>query len=400
MRGPLTIIGLIVFATISFAQTIPGFIQADRDMDGNRLLLASLPLGTMNSARLPLGENAAWIAGYFAGGSPGWIVALDDGSLIRVRIQNDVPVWNPVAPAQAGGRSQSDHDGTLTLLWDDKRDNWFPAEAGVFPEQFVGDEGPEPLLDGHIAAGRDQIVAYLSGATTSYPHGVLGDAVEARSVTILSNRPIRTVSLAPYVAEERGVLLRDLNGDGTQELITILADAQGGAFVAAFSAEGELLTRGEPIGRGFRWRHLVGAGPIGPFGEELMAVVRTPHIGGAIEYYDADLRILASVPGYSSHEIGSRSLGDAWIVNVDGDGRWEVLLPVQQRDQLEAISLSPQGPRRVWSYELNSRLSSNLGIADPATDAPAGSPGLEDTARPIAALMVGTTDGMLHVWWQ
>ena len=386
----------------------PSPIQSDRQLDGNRLLSAPLPLGSMLNQRISVDKVVIWVAGYFQGGSPGWIVQFEDGSLARVSIRNGQPVVTTLGADRSDGLP-------LSLSWSDERGEWAPNRSGSLPSALVSREAGELLPDGNIAAGRDQVVAFLTDPTESYPHGVLGDRLEAGSITILSNRPARTIVLAPHVAEERGVLLYDLTGDGSQDIITTLADRNGGAFVAAFSSAGEPVAAGPSIGRGFRWRHLIGAGPIGPSGESLLAVVRTPHIGGVLEYYDSSLSIVASAPGYSSHQIGSRSLGDAWIVDTDGDLRWEVLLPVQDRRRMEALTLGPAGVARVWSYDLGARLSSNLGMADPETDrglwsmAPVDAtttasrwqeeptPLLVPTGRP--GLLLGSADGVLHVWW-
>lgn len=377
----------------------PLFLQADRQLDGNRLITAPLPLASMQATRVPLGQPIVRAAGYVLRGEPEWVVQLADASFLRVRIENDRPVWNPIVRADADSETSRSgpSQNPLTLAWNGEIGRWLPVSPGEFPRFYLPQEGDAPLPDGHVAAGPGQLVAYLSSPTDEYAHGVLGDAIEAGSITILSNAPPRTIELAPQVAEERGVLLRDLDQDGTPEIVTVLADALEGAFLAAFSTDGRMVARGDAVGRGFRWRHLIGAGPLGPNGEELTAAVVTPHIGGSIEYHDESLSVLARLPGYSSHAYGSPGLGDAWIVNLDSDARWEILLPTQRRTRLEAVTLSRQGPRTLWRYELDARLSSNLAIADPATDhlPPAGAA----TGRG-AGLLLGTSDGMMHLWWE
>ncbi len=399
MRGVIGLIVSTIFALTSgasgvVAQNYIGVIQADRGADGNRLVRAPLPLPLMRNDRIETGRSAEWAAGYVLDGRPAWLVRLDDGSFVRVRIEGDRPVPTPieVAGIDDSTADRGEHSATLTLAWNADTRRWLPLPLGSYPAGYLDSSLPAPLPDGHISVGSDQVVAYLSHPTDRYAHGVIGDTIEAGALTILSHAPPRTVEFDGTVAEERGVLLTDLHRDGSIEIVTVLARARLGAWLAAFSLNGRLVAEGEAIGRGFRWRHLIGAGPLGPEGEELIAAVRTPHIGGELEYYNEELEVVARVPGYSSHGYGARSLGDAWIVNVDGDDRWEVVLPTQQRTRLEAVSLSQRGPDVLWHYDLDAPLSSNLAPADPRTDQGTSTGG-------GGGLLVGTRDGALHVWW-
>jgi len=243
----------------------------------------------------------------------------------------------------------------------------------------------QPLPDGQPAVTRDGDLVYLSGPTTDYPHGILGDPIEASRIVIqpADESDEVVIELSPQVAEERGVLLVDLDDDGREEIVTVLADASDGARLAAFTLEGEVLATGTPIGQGYRWRHLIGTGPLGPDGEQMIAVVRTPHIGGALEYYDSHLDVYATIPGFSSHAIGSPNLGDAVIADVDGGESWEVILPDQRRSRLSAVNLSRQGPRVVWSHDLGARVSGNVSAL---------------STPQMSAMLVPTSDGRLHIW--
>ncbi|MDQ3999518.1 MAG: hypothetical protein M3283_00640 [Actinomycetota bacterium] len=62
-----------------------------------------------------------------------------------------------------------------------------------------------------------------------------------------------------------------------------------------------------------RWRHLLAAGPFDQGGEVELAEIRMHHAGGKIEFYRPDfetgeLKIAASVSGYTTHRIYSRNL--------------------------------------------------------------------------------------------
>lgn len=76
----------------------------------------------------------------------------------------------------------------------------------------------------------------------------------------------------------------------------------------------------------------------------------TPHIGGEVEFYRLrgdQLEIVAQVPSYTSHVLGTHNLDMATAVEIDGDGRLELLLPNQARTELGwGLSGAPQTERR------------------------------------------------------
>lgn len=96
--------------------------------------------------------------------------------------------------------------------------------------------------------------------------------------------------------------------------------------------------------------------PFGLEGQSELAVVRTPHIGGVVEFYRMEgdrLNIVAEIPGYSIHTIGSRNLDNALAGDFDGDGAIELLLPDQTHTRLEAIRRTGQGAEVVWSLPMD-----------------------------------------------
>ena len=112
--------------------------------------------------------------------------------------------------------------------------------------------------------------------------------------------------------------------------------------VSVYSLDGSLLAAGPYIGEPDKWRHLLAAGPFGPNGEIELVDTLTPHLGGTIEFYRPDfesgsLDIVAKEPGYTSHRINSRNLDTARAGDLDGDGRWELLVPNDAYTELGAI---------------------------------------------------------------
>ncbi len=278
-------------------------------------------------------------------------------------------------------------------------------------ESSVGDGSAPGVLLGHIAVDPLRMVSdalpdgrpvwwgttmvVLVQPTERYGHGVLGDAVEAGGFEILdlAAEPsptvphpdvverTRVVTRAPAVIEGVAALLVDLDGDGRPEIVTTESDAEVGARLVVHDLDGALLARGEPVGRGNRWRNQLGAGPLGPDDEIELVDVETPHIGGVVQWFglqDGELRHRSGTDSYSTHRIGSRILDQGLIVDVTGDGRPEVLVPTQDQRRLVALSRTSAGVSEVAGVDLPARLSSNLAGLTTADGGVVVAVGLED----------------------
>ena len=155
----------------------------------------------------------------------------------------------------------------------------------------------------------------------------------------------------------------DINGDGQREIIVTVSDASQGAQILIFNDSGELIAQGQPIGQGYRWRHQIAVAAFGPNGETELVDVLTPHIGGVIEYFQSDgdqLVLVAQLPGYTSHVIGSRNLDMAAAGDFDGDGIVELLIPDQNLSSLALFQRTEEGVRIDWEIDLGARISTNL----------------------------------------
>ena len=136
-----------------------------------------------------------------------------------------------------------------------------------------------------------------------------------------------------------------------------------GNFVVVYTENGSQLASSSPIGQAFRWRHQLVVGPFGEHGTMELAVVRTPHIGGEIEFFrwvDDRLEIAAILDGYSSHQIGSRNLDSAVAGDFDGDGVVELVIPDQSQTALAGVQRSAECALVVWRYELVVKLTTNI----------------------------------------
>jgi hypothetical protein len=207
---------------------------------------------------------------------------------------------------------------------------------------------------------------------------------------------ISTISLPePAVIEGIAPIWKDLNGDGQREILVTESDITQGARLVLFNEAGERLAEGQPVGEGYRWRHQIAAGPLGPFGETEIVGVVTPHLGGIVEYYRWEgnaLNIVAQIPGYSSHVISSRNLDMSAIGDFDNDGNSELLVPTWDRAELigirritdNAVNTPHNGAIVVWNVAMVKRLSTNIATV----------------TQPDGSMSVGVGDeeGILRLW--
>ena len=209
----------------------------------------------------------------------------------------------------------------------------------------------DALPDGRIVVGASGRALVLTEPTNRYGHAVLGDEVEAAgfvvfdagSGTVTASRTLD----APAVFEAVVPMWADVDDDDVDEIVLTVSDPDGGARIVVYEEDGSLLAEGPPIGRGFRWRHLIAVGPFGPGGETEIAVVRTPHIGGVLEMYrlqDEGLVIVDSLAGpFGSHALRSRNLDMAVAGDFDRDGQPEIVLPGADR---RSVRRDPPWTRR------------------------------------------------------
>ena len=226
----------------------------------------------------------------------------------------------------------------------------------------------QALPDGRLLVDEQDRLLFLSEPTMRYDHGIMGDRLEAGAVTLVDSVPSAEVAKTIPIPENQVVegiapLWADLTGDGRREIIVTQSGFEEGAQIVVYEESGDHLASGPAIGLGYRWRHQIAVAPFGPNGELELVDVLTPHIGGVVEFYqleDDELRIVAQVPGYTSHIIGSRNLDMALAGDFDGDDHVEVLLPNQDRTELAGIQRTDDGAVVAWTLGLEGRLNSNL----------------------------------------
>lgn len=228
---------------------------------------------------------------------------------------------------------------------------WALAVSAAVFASVASADADDRLPDGQVAraSGDGPVEAWYGRPTERYRHGVLGDAIEGGSLVVVDSRGARHAIVLndEYVFEDITPRIADLDGDGSNEIVAIRTDLRAGAALAIYGLRDSALVElavTAPIGRPNRWLSVAAIADFRGEGRNTVAVVKTPHIGGILELYryaDGRLEIVRGpTAGYSNHRIGSRELTLAVAVDLDGDGRPELVLPDQALRRIVALDLS------------------------------------------------------------
>ncbi|MFT4921812.1 MAG: hypothetical protein ACI8XM_001019 [Haloarculaceae archaeon] len=370
---------------------------------GNRTLAGSGNLREARPMTIPH-ERPVWLVALPAPGGDGsdWVVVSADGTADRYRVADgevthvagydplpdQVPVVrqtetgvdlvrssraiSPMAPPAFADDGQTrlalGTDGDLLVTRGESTDR---VDVGGLP-------------DGRIVRVGEDRFALLGAATDRYRHGALGDDLEGGRLVVVdaTGRVQARQSVGPpAVIEAQAPLVGDLGAD-SPVLVVPVSDSADGARIAAFSPDGTRIATGPIHGSG--WRHPLAIAPLGPDGQQELAVVRKPHVEHVLELYrlDGTLSVRATLAGFRSHTYGSRQLDGALAADLDGDGAVELLVPTTPRDELAAVRRREGGVETAWTLGLGGGLRTNLtGVA------------FDDGV----AVGAGTTDGV-RVW--
>ena len=361
---------------------------------------------------IPLDGKPVWTAGIPFEDGFAWAVALEDGSLQAFQVNSSGYAHINITPLQLPSGAPLtiySQNGQLLALTAPGADASPLTSQILFntsiPEiAYIATNGDlviqkenietrlpvAALPDSRILSDGNGRLLLLSNPTDRYTHDVLGDEIEAGALTLVEIKPeprvLRTISIPKSdVIEGIYPIWADLNNDGELEIIATLSNAQDGARIVAFREDGSLLAEGPAIGTGYRWRHQLMVAPFGESGENLLAVVRTPHIGGVVEFYQLNgnkLEIVAEIPGISTHSLGSRNLFTALAGDFDNDGQVELLAPDQSHTHLAIVGVDGASiPQLDLDAELVTNLASII-IPDSGT----------------SSLAVGLSNNTLRIW--
>jgi hypothetical protein len=359
--------------------------------DGNRLAEGKGLLPYVEPLDIPLDGQPRWLLAAPLNGGSVWVAVLADGRAQAFHVVGEEVAAVDITPSELPPGMPpllKIEDGVPVLVGLPSPD----ASAATHPVVLSSSEGKLAFVDGTgdlVIQNNDGEIArlavsalpdarllmderkrllLLTDPTTRYDHGVLGDKVEAGSVTLVETEPaprvLRRLVLPPeIVVEGIAPLWADLSGDGKREIILTLSNDDQGAQVVVFDEAGVPLAGGSPVGQGYRWRHVVAVAPLGPDGELELVDVLTPHIGGVVEFYqfgDHRLDVSAELGEYGSHSLGSRNMDSAVVGDFDGDDRQEVLVPGQSRRTLAAIRHSADGAEEIWTVPVGGLMSTNV----------------------------------------
>ena len=390
---------------------------------GNRVIAGTGTFPDVTSTDLPLEGLPAWLVGTAAeiGGNvvPLWATFMDDGGFqgtfadetgalsISSLVTEYLPAGQPpvLEISEFGAVVADPVEGSSTRthgVTDANGNRLFISTAGELVLQAA--DGTElnrlavnALPDARIVlddAGRAAI--YIEATDERYVHAIMGDALEAASLLVVNTVDLSTIGRVDLPGEQvfEGLspIWADVDEDGRADLITTMSEGGAGATLQVYRANGDLLASSDPIGQSLRWRHQLAWGPFGADGENLLAEVLTPHIGGQVGFFRYDgagrLERVNRLAGYTSHVIESPNLDMAVAGDFNGDGQPELVLPNQDRNEIAGLQMDAAGEIAViWTLPLDGVLVTNLSAVT-----------LDDESL---ALAVGVVDGeaaFLRVW--
>ena len=206
-------------------------------------------------------------------------------------------------------------------------------------------------------AARHIIRAWYEDKTDRYGHNVLdGNEYATMAVCVGPTDSLGALALLRLpedrVFEDIEVRIADVNGDGTDELVVVESSTSGGAELAVYAAERDSegttaslrkIANSPPIGRRNRWLAPVGIADLNGDGQNDIAYVEKPHIGGDLRVWtmrDGELVEIARKSGFSNHRIGEDFITGG--VRDCGDGP-ELVLPNFNWSQLMVVSYGQSG---------------------------------------------------------
>jgi FG-GAP-like repeat len=221
-------------------------------------------------------------------------------------------------------------------------------------------EAPRNAVPGTRMQSAGPLSAFLSAPRSDYRHGVFGPTADAGAITITERQPLAGVSTQARavptktatiesgpeaVFEDLEPRLVDLDGDGTPEIVAVKSYLDKGSALAVIGKREDawkMLAETPPIGERHRWLAPAAIADFDGDGKPEIALVRTPHLAGVLQVWawrDGTFALKHEAAGFSNHAFGSSALDNAAAVDLDGDGRPELVIPTLDRKALAVLSL-------------------------------------------------------------
>jgi hypothetical protein len=259
-----------------------------------------------------------------------------------------------------GGLGALSKDADRLLLLDERLELRGHAEVDALPDA--------ELVVTQLRDEASYELALLTDPTMRYQHGVLGDLLEAASLSVFDAEGASLLASyalpRSFVFEQRRVTPIDLGS--VSGLLATRSSGAGGAGVVLFKLEGgtlQLAAEGPVIGLGHRWLNLFSSAGGRAYS------VRTPHIGGPLERYTVDpsraqLEVERFQLGVTNHRIGDRNL-DLGTLLPPQDVHTDLLaLPSRDLRSIHLIRCDQIGCQTETVFLLEGRLSSNLAFTE------------------------------------
>ncbi|MGB3633818.1 MAG: hypothetical protein WA982_07245, partial [Rubrobacteraceae bacterium] len=232
-----------------------------------------------------------WVVGVTLGDNTAWVVALDDGRVQAFRLNGSGPA-EPISISKdqlAPGQPPlvKSEGGSLELVTSrnaaaselthpvpvspdgGKEQLGVGADTQVFEEISksdsvgIGATGIAALPDARFVRGAGGTLAFLSDPTERYDHGVLGDAIEADSLTLLRPGEEENLEAGTIFPESGGVfeqispLWFGVPGADGDLLAVTESTPELATRVSVYGLDGSLVAAGPYIGEPSKWRHLI-----------------------------------------------------------------------------------------------------------------------------------------------
>jgi len=208
-----------------------------------------------------------------------------------------------------------------------------------------------PIPHGDIAqhSGPGITAAWYACPTTRYRHGVLGDSIEGGCLraTSAQGQDLEVVLDDSAVFEDVTPRLADIDGDGQNDIVTIRSGVDSGAALVVYGLrDGTLqeIAATPAIGLANRWLAPAGIANFDGKGNNDIAYVETPHLGGLLRIWsmvDGVFTEIASARGFSNHSIGESRVSLSRVLDYNDDGISDLALPTFGRQNIVVVTMVP-----------------------------------------------------------